>query len=147
MNRLKKENGQALAVVVAIMVVGSLIMTASLAYLFASASASGSTRDQVDAYYVADAGVEAVLAELVENGDGAGTIAGAFPWGGGSLNGYQPTVSVVDLGLVIPLPTWTYYSHDYEITSTAGGTEVTCYVRYNESIWGNFVSIVEWSTE
>lgn len=144
---LRNEKGQALAVVVAIMVVGSLIMTASLAYLFASASASGSTRDQVDAYYVADAGVEAVLAELVENGDGAGTIAGNLTWTGGLLNGYEPTVEVVDRGLVDPLPQFAYYAHDYRITSTAGGTTVVCEARYGESLWGNFVEIIEWSTE
>jgi hypothetical protein len=149
MNRFKNENGQALAVVVAIMVVGSVIMSATMGLLFASASSSGSTRDQVDAYYVADAGVEAVFAELIENGDGLGAIAGEFQWGGGSsMNGYQPEkVKVVDRGLVVPLPKWTYYSHDYEITSTAGGTTVVCDARYSESIWGRFVTIIEWSAQ
>ncbi len=157
----RDEKGQALAVVVAIMVVGSLIMTASLGLLFASASSSGSTRDQVDAYYAADAGVEAVFAQLIKNGDELGTIAEGPPWtvepwvefpwsggswSGGSLNGYEPAVEIRDLG-VIPLPKWTYYSHEYEITSTAGGTTVICVAQYSESIWGRFVTIIEWSAQ
>ena len=141
---LRNEKGQALAAVVAIMVVGSVIMSASMGLLFASASSSGSTRDQVDAYYAADAGVEAVFAELIENGDGA--IAG-FSWSGGSLNGYQPTVSVDDWGPVIPAPQWTYRAHNYEIESEAGGAKVVCRARYSESIWGRFVEIIEWSAQ
>ena len=154
---LRNEKGQALAVVVAIMVVGSVIMSASMGLLFASASSSGSTRDQVDAYYVADAGVEAVFAELIENGDGGGAIAWGppwtdppwveFPWSGGSLNGYEPAIEIRDLGLVVPSPTWTYYSHLYAIKSNVGGTTVICEARYSESIWGSFVEIIEWSAQ
>ncbi|MEE8471059.1 MAG: pilus assembly PilX N-terminal domain-containing protein, partial [Dehalococcoidia bacterium] len=140
---MKDEKGQALAIAILIMVFGAMVTGALLGYLGTSVRAAGMTQEQVNAYYAADAGVEAVLADLVEDGV---VVLGSYVLGE-SINGYDPTIDITDvIPNPAPDPQWVIDWDDYIITSTAGGVSITCYARYAESLWGNFVTIISWET-
>ncbi len=142
---IRNEKGQALALALIVMMFGALVMGAFFYYITATVKASAMTREMVNAYYAADAGVELALADLIQDGS---LPLGSYEWTGERINGYEPTIYITDeIPSPAPPPQYVLRYSDYLITSTAGGVTITCYARWIESVWGNFIQIVSWEIE
>jgi Tfp pilus assembly protein PilX len=62
--QLRRQSGQILLIALTIMAVVAMIMAPLLAYINSSVGLTSESEDDLKAYYAAEAGVEAVLADL-----------------------------------------------------------------------------------
>lgn len=64
--KYRQQQGYLLALSLVIMLFGTLVVGGMLTYTGASVNARGIARDNLDAYYAADAGIQLVIARLIE---------------------------------------------------------------------------------
>jgi hypothetical protein len=126
------ERGQALVLALIVLGFGSLMMGGLMTYLNASILAHGKAVDRTEAYYAADAGVEAIISDLLQDKD---PEVGLYSWSGGAINGFTPSVTIVSI-----------IDKDYDVTSTAGDVTINC--KLCRKLWKGetFVTILSWET-
>lgn len=124
---VRDQKGQVLWFTLMVMIFGALVIAGLFAYLSTSLLVSARSQENTYAYYAANAGVERVIADLlqgVEAEDNSYSV---------TLNGYSATVEVGD--------DWTSFIdiegtyEDYKIVSTVTDADanpvatITCYAR------------------
>lgn len=136
----RNEKGQVLAFVLVVMIFGAIVIAALFAYLSTSLLVSAKSQENAYALYAADAGVERVIADLLQGIDAEGNPYSV------TLNGYTATVVVTEGSGGPPEPS---PHKDYIITSIAGVT-IKCYARQIPGPDGSGpweVNIISWQIE
>jgi hypothetical protein len=84
--QISNRKGQALVTLLFISVIGITIAVAAAVFIFQNIQASTVTEQGVDAYYVAEAGIEEGLLRTIRNASYSGTLPGQpLTVGGGSV--------------------------------------------------------------
>ncbi len=119
---------------------GTLVVGGLLLYLSTTVQTRGNDSRQVQGKYSADAGLEAVMADLLR---GLDPLAGGYVAPSPTVNGFQAAVTVsagtgaplpasnaitAGLGCTLSIGGTTSYA-DYLITSLAGNVTLRAYVR------------------
>jgi hypothetical protein len=74
--QLKEQSGQAMVTLLFVAVVGITIISSAAIFVFQNIQAASVTEQGVDAYYIAEAGVEEGLLRTIRNASYSGTLAG-----------------------------------------------------------------------
>ena len=132
------ERGAVMMVALIVMLFGGLVVGGILTYLDASTRDHVKARDRAEAHYAAEAGIYAVISDLVDNDSNNDPPEGdsSYTWTGDSVNGLIPVVDITHL----------VASVEYVITSSADGTTITCEIH--KQIWMDepVVDIISWRT-
>lgn len=114
---IRDEKGQALILVVLLLLVGALIITPLLGFMSTGIRAGQTFETKMDEFYAADAGVENGLWKLSNDPPASYPYPLPMP----NINGKSVTVTIDDIG-------GSTYAPTYRITSTTGGTTIIVYV-------------------
>lgn len=106
------ERGQTLGLAVILMMVASMVVSSVLVFTSTMLLGQFRTEKNVEALLAADAGLEAVMSDLVR---GADAVTTTYPVPVVSANGYTPTITVgTPLTTSGPAPTFQYIDPGYQ---------------------------------
>ena len=134
-NIRRGQRGSALMLALIMITFGSLISTGLLSIVHASITSYETAKDRTNTYYAADAGIEAVVGDLLANND---PIVGSYTWSGNPINVKTPTITI-DL-IDDHSPSY----KDYTITSTVDSTSIKCQLRQERWPSQTFVTVISW---
>ena len=112
---IRDEQGQAMILVILLLLVGALIITPLLGFMGTGLMAGQTNETKMAEFYAADAGVENALWKLENDPPSLADYPYSLPMP--NVNSESVTVTIDDIG-----------GSTYKITSTAGGTTIIVYV-------------------
>ena len=112
---IRDEQGQAMILVILLLLVGALIITPLLGFMGTGLMAGQTNETKMAEFYAADAGVENALWKLENDPPSLADYPYSMPMP--NVNSESVTVTIDDIG-----------GSTYKITSTAGGTTIIVYV-------------------